>query len=98
MTRAHVPFALSCGLEAAVVLYALMRIGELIVLREPNPALIGPSVHAGYFWRMWIAAYGGGFITLLGALTVSTARLAALATKALPWASAMIVLQALLLP
>jgi hypothetical protein len=46
----------------ACSLYALLRIGQKILFREPDPALVIWSAHAGYFWRSWTAAYVGGMI------------------------------------
>jgi hypothetical protein len=99
MTRDRVAAAVACGLEAAVVTYTLLRVAQAILTKEPNPALVMATVHSGYFWRLWIAGYAGGFIALLTLLVVrSSDRLFHLATRSLPFAGALIVLQGLLLP
>ena len=45
----------------AVSLYALLRGAQLLLFREPNPATVIWSAHAGYFWRTpLIVSYSGG--------------------------------------
>ena len=96
--KRHLAMAVSCGLEAALAVYALIRIVQVLLLPEPNPALpAGP--HSGYFWRLWIAGYAGVFVALLAALLVpSTDRLAHVATRLLPVAATAIALVGLFFP
>jgi len=91
--------ASTCGLEAAVALYALMRIVQTLVTNEPNPAnVIIQSVH-GYFWRAGIAAYGGGFVALaIGLVSRAPERMIRIATRALPGTALLLAAQALFLP
>ena len=97
-SRARVLAAVACGLEGMVVVYAITRTLEALLLPEPNPATVIQSLHAGYFWRAWIAAYSGAFIALVAALLARTAPLARLALRALPWVALLAVLQAVLIP
>ncbi len=53
------------GLLTTISLYALIRGVQLLLFREPNPATVIWSEHAGYFWRIWISAYAGGMAALL---------------------------------
>lgn len=97
--RARALAAIACGLETAAAVYALVRIVQFVFIPEPNPAIVIASVHAGYFWRAWIAAYAGGFAALTTALVVrKTEPLARLALAALPWTALFAVLQALFVP
>jgi hypothetical protein len=99
MKREHLAIALACGCEAAMVFYAAIRIGQVIFVPEPNPAIAMAGLHSGYFWRLWIAGYGGGFVALLVALLPrSTDRLVHIATRALPFVGALIVGVGVLLP
>jgi len=43
-------------------LYALLRIVQALLMKEPDPALVIYSEHAGFFWRAWISVYAGGMI------------------------------------
>jgi hypothetical protein len=87
------------GCESAIVVYAVVRVVQVLLIAEPNPALVGPSVHHGYFWRVWIAIYSGGFIALVIALLArETHTLAKTLLKALPWAAAIGIAQAVLVP
>jgi hypothetical protein len=97
--RARALASIACGLEAAVVVYAVARVVEALLLPQPNPALVIASVHAGYFWRAWIAAFAGGFVALtVGLFARSTDPLARAALRALPFAALLAVAQALLVP
>jgi hypothetical protein len=88
------------GLVTAVILYALLRGLQLLLFREPNPATVIWSLHAGYFWRALIAAYAGGMAAMLGWLAagLSPAKLARALATAVLVAGALITLQGLLLP
>ena len=63
LVRAGVAFAAGCVASAA--LYSALRIVQSFLFKEPNPALVFYSEHAGYFWRVWIVAYAGGMCALL---------------------------------
>ena len=89
------------GLETAIVVYAVTRVLQTLLVAEPNPALVITSAHHGYFWRAWIAAYAGGFAAIaIGLLARDTQALAIARTtlRALPWTAAIAVAQALLVP
>ncbi|MCL2724971.1 MAG: hypothetical protein FWD69_11100 [Polyangiaceae bacterium] len=58
-TRIRLALVTIAALTAAGALYAILRIGQALVFREADPALIFYSPHAGYFWRAWTAAYLG---------------------------------------
>ena len=91
--------AAACGLETAVALYAVIRIVQALIGHEPNPAMVAPSAYHGYFWRAWIAAYGGGAIALVVAVVQrSPERTAHVATRALPIAAVLLAAQAAFLP
>jgi hypothetical protein len=91
--------AVISGLETAVVLYAIIRIVQALVSNEPNPATVMQSAHAGFFWRAWIAAYGGGFIALTIALVNrAPQRVVHFTTRTLPFAAALLTAQSLFLP
>jgi len=60
--------SIAWGLVVAVAAYAIVRGIQFFVYPDPNPATLVWSAHAGYFWRMWTVAYGGGiaaFVALL---------------------------------
>ena len=99
MTRERVLLAAACACQAAVVVYAVLRVAQAAALPEPNPAVVGAGVHSGYFWRAWIAAYGGGFVGLVFALVIPPSdRIVAMATRALPITAALLLAQALFVP
>jgi hypothetical protein len=88
-----------CGFETAAALYAIIRAVQALLIDEPNPATIMQGAHAGFFWRAWIAAYGGGFVALTVALLSGPPhRLFHVATRTLPFAAALLVAQSLFLP
>ena len=87
------------GFESAVVVYAVVRVAQAFLFADPNPALVIQSTHHGYFWRAWIAIYAGGFVALaITLLARDTHALAKTTLKALPWAAAIGVTQAVLVP
>jgi len=97
--RARVLASIALGIEAAVVVYAIARVVEVLVLPQPNPALVPAGLHAGFFWRAWIGVYVGGFVALATALFARTPLpIARAALRALPWAAALAFLQALFVP
>src|SRR5512142_927239 len=88
---ARVLAATVAGLETAIVVYAVTRVLQTLLVAEPNPALVITSAHRGYFWRAWIAAYAGGFVAIvIGLLSRDTHALAIARTtlRALPWTAA----------
>ncbi len=89
------------GLEFAVVVYAVTRVLQSLLIAEPNPALVSASVHHGFFWRSWISAYAGGFVAIAIALLTRDAQamtIARTALRALPWTAAIAIAQGLLVP
>ncbi len=60
--------ALAAGTSSAVLIYALLRLAQRVLLTEPNPAEVLYSEHAGFFWRSWTAIYAGGMIALAARL------------------------------
>ena len=99
MKTSRAMLAIACGCQAAVILYALLRVTQAIILPEPNPAVVGAGLHSGYFWRVLISAYGGGFVALvLGFVVRPSDRVIAVATRALPIVAALLVAQALFVP
>ena len=86
------------GLETAAVVYAVTRVVQSFLFTEPNPALVR-TVHHGFFWRAAIAGYCGGFVALAIALLArETHALAKTTLRALPWAAAIAIAQAVLVP
>jgi len=88
------------GCVAAVSLYALLRGIQLILFREPNPATVIWSAHAGYFWRALIVSYLGGMVSILTWLAAGRApeRVARALAHAVVVAAALILAQGMLLP
>jgi hypothetical protein len=69
-TRLAMAAIVTC--TSSVTLYACLRVGQSIFLKEPDPAQIILSAHVGYYWRAAIALYVG---TMLGfAMYVVAAR------------------------
>jgi hypothetical protein len=99
VTRDRVVLALASGFVAAAAMYAVLRVAQAVLMPEGNPGLMAPSLHSGYFWRGWIAAYGGGFVALVvGLVFRSPDRVALHTTRALPYVCALLIAQALFLP
>ncbi len=65
--------------------------------REPNPATVIWSAHAGYFWRVLIVSYAGGMAAVMTWAAASAApdRVARLLPSAVAVAAALILLQGL---
>ena len=59
-TSVRVALAAVAACTTSVALYALLRIVQMLLFPEPDPALVLWSEHAGYFWRAWTALYAGG--------------------------------------
>src|ERR1700752_4229680 len=51
--------SLAWGLAVAVGVYAFMRAVQVLLQPDPDPAQVVWSIHAGYVWRAWTAAYAG---------------------------------------
>jgi hypothetical protein len=92
--------SLMAGCVTAVGLYGLVRGIQFLAFREPNPATIIWSAHAGYFWRIWIVSYAGGMASILAWTFAGRdpARVARVLLGAVSVATGLIVLQGLLLP
>ncbi len=92
--------AVMAGCVVAVGLYAVLRIVQGAVGREPDPALVIWSEHAGFFWRSWIVVYVGGmaaFLTWVASAKNAPAVVGVLAT-ALPIAAVLLAAQAAFVP
>jgi hypothetical protein len=57
--------ALAAGAASAVLVYALLRLVQRLVLTEPDPTEVFYSEHAGFFWRAWTSVYAAGMVTLV---------------------------------
>jgi hypothetical protein len=94
--RARLAVAFITACTAATAAYALLRLGQFLVVTEANPAQILYSEHAAYFWRSWTAAYVGA---LLGFATwLAPARVLPHLDRAIIIAAALLVLQSVLVP
>jgi hypothetical protein len=92
--------SLMAGCVTATGLYALVRGIQFLAFREPNPATVIWSAHAGYFWRIWIVAYAGGMASILAWSFAGrdAARVARVLVGAVGVATGLILLQGILLP
>jgi len=92
--------ALAWGLALAVATYALVRAVEAILLPVPSPAAMAWSLHCGFFWRIWTAAYVGGFgaFVVFAAARRDPRRAAGALPGALIGAALLLAAQALLFP
>jgi hypothetical protein len=99
-SRARLGLAVVAGCTAATALYAILRVGQALLFREPNPALVIWSEHAGYFWRSLTVGYLGGMVACLAWLASErdAPRVASWLARALPVAAALLAAQALLVP
>lgn len=86
--------------STAAALYAVLRVVQALLLREPDPALVIWSEHAGFFWRAWTVAYLGGMAAFLTWLASArhAERVAWLLARALPASAALLAAQAILVP
>jgi hypothetical protein len=99
-TRLRLSFAFQGACVVAVGLYAALRLVQALLFKEPNPATVIWSAHAGYFWRAWTVSYAGvmaGFVAFAAAKDhdEEVCRWLGVALYA---ASALIVLQGLFVP
>lgn len=60
--KPRLALALVAACEAAIVLYAFTRVLQARFMKEPDPALVIWSEHAGFFWRGWTVAYVAGMV------------------------------------
>jgi hypothetical protein len=102
-TRGHrIALAVCAGCALLVVVYASLRVIQLIWFPEPNPAIVIGSARAGYFWRLWTGAYVAGMGALgvyAGAATgLGAARVARALPAGLCLAIVVIVVQGLAIP
>lgn len=96
--RAALAVVAAC--EAAVAIYAVLRVGQALLKPEPDPALVLWSAHSGFFWRSWTAAYGGGTAGFVAWIAAGrdAPRVARFLARAVPIAAALIAAQGLLVP
>jgi hypothetical protein len=98
--RVRASLAVSGACVAAVGLYAVLRGVQAILFKEPNPATVIWSAHAGYLWRVWTVCYGGvmaGFL-VFAASKQNADRVGRALVVALYVASGLILAQGLLVP
>jgi hypothetical protein len=97
-TRIAVAFAWGC--LVSVLFYALVRAVQWILFREPNPALVVWTPHAGYFWRVWTVAFAGVLASLSAFLVTSSSveRAARALLPMLAVAAVLLALQAAFMP
>jgi hypothetical protein len=98
--RVRLALALAGACIATVGLYAVLRLVQALLYKEPNPATVIWSAHAGYFWRVWTVAYAGamaGFATFAAAKK-HEALVSRVLVVGLSVASGLIVLQGLFVP
>jgi len=98
--RVRLALALQGACVATVALYAVLRLVQALLYKEPNPATVIWSAHAGYFWRVWTVAYAGamtGFATFAAAKNQEAAVCRAL-LAGLWVAAGLIVVQGLFVP
>ena len=99
-TLVRLGLALVATCTAATILYALLRAAQALLFREPDPALVIWSEHAGFFWRALTAGYGGGMVGFV-AFQRAERHAAAVATalaRAVLVAATLLAAQAMLIP
>lgn len=64
--RTRLALTLVTGLLAAMLVYALLRLLQALVMTEPDPVTVLWSEHSGFFWRAWTSAYAGGAAAFAG--------------------------------
>lgn len=95
--RLALAFIAACA--GATALYAVVRLAQSLLSPEPDQARVFFSEHAGYYWRAWTAAYGGGalgFVTWIAARDLE--RTAKIVGRALVGAALLLVAQAFAFP
>ena len=96
--RLGLAFVAACTTAAA--LYAVVRVAQALIFREPDPAQVIWSEHAGFVWRVLTVGYVGGmvgFVTWLASAR-HAGRAAAVLARAVPFAAGLLAAQGLLLP
>lgn len=98
--RVRFALALVAAAVTATTAYALLRVLQLRLFPEPDPALVLWSEHSGYFWRAWIASYAGGTAAFVAWLASAkdAARVARLLATAVLIAAGGIGAQGMLVP
>jgi hypothetical protein len=98
--QVRVGLSLVAGCTTAAALYALLRGAQALLFKEPNPALVIWSEHAGFFWRALTVGYVGGMVALLTWLASarSAPRVAEVLARAVPVAASLLAAQAILVP
>lgn len=100
MIRVRLALAFGAACTTATGLYAVLRVAQAILFPEPDPALVLWSAHAGFFWRAWTVAYVGGMAAVLAWLASAQRpeRVARALARAVPAATALLAVQAALVP
>ena len=99
-TSVRAGLAIVAACTTALVVYAILRVGQKILFPEPDPALVLWSEHAGYFWRAWTAVYVGGmggFVAYVASAR-HAARTARLLASAIVAGALLIAAQGVLVP
>ena len=59
-TPHRLALAVAWALVLSVFSYGVLRVIQMRLFPEANPADVLYSAHAGYFWRIWIVVYTSG--------------------------------------
>jgi hypothetical protein len=96
----HVASSAIAGLLSAVVMYAALRMGQVLFGTEADPAAILYSEHSGYLWRVTIALYAGGIVAIVTSIVEprSPERTQHVLAWLLPFSALALVVQALFIP
>lgn len=99
-TRLRLCLAVMTTCIVATFLYGAMRCVQKILFKEPDPAMVIWSEHAGFFWRAWTVTYLGGMCGFVVWIVSERdpARVARHLSTALLLATATITAQGLLVP
>lgn len=92
--------AVVAACTTATALYAVLRVAQALMFKEPDPALVIWSEHAGFFWRALTVGYVGGmvgFMTWLASAR-SSGCVAAILARAVPIAATLLAAQGVLVP
>jgi len=89
--------SLAAGCTSAALLYSILRIGQVWLLPEPDPALVFWSDHSGFFWRAWTCAYAAGTVAFAVSMLEREKVARALARAVVPVA-VVVALQAAFVP